>query len=87
MSYYVSLISGVVDFVEENIQDSLSLDDLAGEFSFSAFHFNRIFKTVTGRTLKQYILGRKLTLAMQRLSAGSETVIKVAYDFGTAERY
>jgi AraC family transcriptional regulator len=82
MNFYVSLIIGAVDFVEANIQNRLSLDDVSREFNFSAFHFNRIFRTVTGRTLKQYILGRKLSLAMERLVLTPEPVIQIAYDYG-----
>jgi AraC family transcriptional regulator len=82
MNFYVGLITNVVDFVEVNIHQALPLDEIAREFGFSAFHFNRIFRTVSGRTLKQYILGRKLSLAMEKLEAGKETVIDVAFDFG-----
>jgi AraC family transcriptional regulator len=82
MNFYVSLINGAINFVESNIHETLSLEDIAREFSFSAFHFNRIFSTVTGKTLKQYILGRKLTLAVERLETNIEPIINIAYDFG-----
>jgi AraC family transcriptional regulator len=82
MNFYVSLITNVVDFVDANIHQTLPLDVLAQEFGFSAFHFNRIFRTVSGQTLKQYILGRKLSLAVERLGTGTESVIDVAFDFG-----
>jgi AraC family transcriptional regulator len=82
MNYYVGLITNVVDFVDANIHQTLPLDELAQEFGFSAFHFNRIFRTVSGKTLKQYILGRKLSLALESLGTGTESVIDVAFDFG-----
>jgi AraC family transcriptional regulator len=82
MNFYVGLITGAVNFVESNIQEPLSLEDIAQEFNFSAFHFNRIFSTVTGKTLKQYVLGRKLSLAMARLKVNNEPIISIAYDFG-----
>jgi AraC family transcriptional regulator len=82
MNFYVALSNQVVDFIEENIHQDLPLETLAREFGFSGFHFNRIFRTVSGRTLKQYILGRKLSLAMEKLEVGAESVIDIAYDFG-----
>jgi AraC family transcriptional regulator len=82
MNFYIGLITNVVDFVEVNIHQALPLEGIAQEFGFSAFHFNRIFRTVSGRTLKQYILGRKLSLAMEKLEAGTESVIDVAFAFG-----
>ncbi len=82
MNYYVSLITHVVDYVDANITRPLPLDDLSREFGFSAFHFNRIFRTVSGLTLKQYILGRKLSLAMNRLETGGEPVIDIVINYG-----
>jgi len=82
MNYYVDLISSAVNFIEENIQKPLTLEDLSQEFNFSAFHFNRIFRTVSGISLKQYILGRKLTLALSKLEKKSDPIINIAYDFG-----
>lgn len=82
MNYYVGLIGHVVAYIEENIQKPLSLDDLAHNFGFSAFHFNRMFSTVTGLTLKQYILVRKLSLALGRLERKVEPIFNIAYDYG-----
>jgi AraC family transcriptional regulator len=82
MNFYVGLITDVINYIENHIGEGLSLEDLATEFGFSAFHFNRIFRTITGRTLKQYILGRKLTLAMEPLSVQTETIIDIAFNFG-----
>lgn len=70
----------VVDYIEDRINDKLSLKTLADEFGISDFHFNRIFKTVTGSTLKQYILGRKLTVATQLLSDNQRSIIDIAYE-------
>ena len=82
MNFYVSLINSTIDYIEENIGERLTLEEVSKHFSVSEFHFNRMFKTVVGKTLKQYILGRKLTRAFERLSATEESVIDIAYDFG-----
>ena len=84
MNFYVSLINDTIDFIEDNINENISLEDISRQFCVSEFHFNRMFRTVTGRTLKQYILGRKLTWALDRLSTTNESVINIAYDFGFA---
>jgi len=82
MNFYVSLINDTLEYIEENINERLSLEDISRRFCLSEFHFDRIFKTVVGRPLKQYVLGRKLTLALERLSGSDEAVIDIAYDFG-----
>lgn len=82
MNTYVRLITDTVSYIEANIREELSLEAVSGRFSVSAFHFDRMFKTVTGRTLKQYILGRKLSEALTPLLETDEKVIDIAYDFG-----
>jgi AraC-like DNA-binding protein len=82
MNFYVDLIGKTIDYIEENIGERLSLEDISRQFCISEFHFNRMFKTVIGKTLKQYILGRKLTRACERLAVTDEPVIDIAYDFG-----
>lgn len=82
MNRYVSLINETVDYIEKNITRALTLEELAEHFYVSAFHFNRIFKIVVGISLKQYILGRKLTQSLERLDHRDAAVIDVAYDFG-----
>jgi AraC family transcriptional regulator len=82
MNLYVDLINSTIEYIEEKIYDRLSLEEISRNFCISEFHFNRMFKTVTGKTLKQYILGRKLSLAFKKLSTTDKSVIDIAYDFG-----
>lgn len=81
MDYYINLINNTIDYIEENAHKKLTSRNISKEFCISEFHFNRIFKAVVGTTLKQYILGRKLTLAHGVLSRGNRSIIDTAYDF------
>jgi len=82
MNFYVNMINQTIDYIEDNIHEKISLEDIAEHFGVSKFHFNRMFKTLSGITLKQYVLGRKLTQALRCLTETSASVIDVAYDFG-----
>ncbi|WP_432661960.1 AraC family transcriptional regulator [Wukongibacter baidiensis] len=82
MNLYISLINNTIEYIEENIHERLTLEDISRRFCVSEFHFNRMFKTVVGKTLKQYILGRKLTLAYHRLRKCDNSIIDIAYDIG-----
>ncbi|MDF2615183.1 MAG: DNA-binding protein AraC-type [Clostridia bacterium] len=82
MNIYVNLINEAVDYIEENIHERMSLEDIAKQLCVSKFHFNRMFKTVSGMTLKQYVLGRKLTKALCYLIETGDPVIDAAYRFG-----
>lgn len=82
MNPYVSAINETIEYIECNIGESLQLADLSTRAGISDFHFNRIFRTVTGITLKQYVLGRKLTKALEQLRNTDKSVIETAMDFG-----
>lgn len=82
MNLYVRLIGDTVDYIDDHLHEPISLQTVAERFHVSAFHFNRIFHTVTGQTLKQYILGRKLSATLDALAAGDRRVIDIAYDYG-----
>lgn len=82
MNLYCDLINDTIDYIEENISEQMALEDISKQFCISEYHFNRLFKTVVGKSLKQYILGRKLTLALERLRTSGDSIINIAYDFG-----
>lgn len=82
MNLYVSVINGIIEYIECNIGENLQLTSLSARAGISDFHFNRIFKTVTGITLKQYVLGRKLTKALEELRNTDKSVIEIAMDLG-----
>jgi AraC family transcriptional regulator len=84
MNFYVRMMNDVIDQIEENVSEPITLQTLSREFCFSEYHFSRLFKALTGFTLKQYILGRKLTLAGERLRNTAVPVTDIAYDFGFA---
>lgn len=52
---YQKRINKVFHFISENLDGNLSLETVSKVASFSPFHFHRIFKTLTGETLNEYV--------------------------------
>jgi len=52
---YLQRINLVIDHITSNPADHLSLDALAKLAAFSPFHFHRIFKSVTGEAVNQFV--------------------------------
>ncbi len=52
---YIARINRVIDHIESNLSDDLSLTSLARIACFSQFYFHRIFKAMVGETLNQFI--------------------------------
>jgi len=79
---YVQTINDVVDHIERSLCEPLTLHSVSRQFYLSEFHFSRLFKMITGISVKQYILGRKLAAAAEKLQSTQNTVTDVALDFG-----
>lgn len=82
MELYINLVNKAVDFIEDNIYEQLSLSHISRHFYMSEYHFDRLFKVFTGKSIKQYILGRKLTIALSRLNSTNDSIINIAMDLG-----
>jgi AraC family transcriptional regulator len=80
---YTSRINRVIDFIENNIEKSLTLDELATISHFSKFHFSRIFWAMTGETPFEFIARVRLEKAASLLRYNQhEPVMQVALKCG-----
>ena len=52
---YVGRVNRVIDYIRENLAGDLQLESLARVARFSPFHFHRVFKSIAGETLNDYI--------------------------------
>ena len=75
-----AIVEKVLDYIEKHLEDELSLDKIAKDLNYSKFYIERSFSNETGETIYQYIKGRRLTLAAQKLVETSKPIIEIAYD-------
>ena len=75
---YIQRINTVIDHVREHLQDDLSLDTLARVAGFSAFHFHRVFKSITEETLSDMVMRLRLERAAALLRASPKLSITEA---------
>jgi AraC family transcriptional regulator of adaptative response/methylated-DNA-[protein]-cysteine methyltransferase len=66
----------------EASQEPLRLDGLAAGAGMSAFHFQRLFKSVTGLTPKAYGATHRAKRIRDHLSEGKSSVTEAIYDAG-----
>lgn len=81
MDYVVS-IQRTLDYIEENLQEQMTLEKLAEIACFSPFHYHRVFQTIVGESVMDYVRRRRLTNAAERLFFTDEKVITIAIDVG-----
>jgi len=68
----------VVDFIEANLAEPLTLDLLAHVSGLSVFHFARVFRQATGFSPYRYVSERRLLRAQRLLMARDSAVQDIA---------
>ena len=60
----------VLDYIDVNLENNLSLEILEHHFFINRFHLSRLFKQVTNNSLHEYILFKRISRAKKMLSDG-----------------
>ena len=74
------VLEKVVAYIDQHIEEDLSLDKIAEALNYSKFYMARTFAEKTGCTIYKYIQGRRLTLAAEKLVATKKPIIDIAYE-------
>ncbi|WP_042149650.1 AraC family transcriptional regulator [Paucisalibacillus sp. EB02] len=74
-------LNQVMDYIEEQLTEHLSLEMISEYAGVSDYHFRKIFFYLSGLTLSEYIKNRKLSEANKDLLQG-EKVTDVAFKYG-----
>lgn len=64
------VVSKIFDYISSNLTNDITVEDIANALHHNSDYLNRAFKNVTGRSLKQYISAKKISLAQQYLTQG-----------------
>ena len=80
---WVQNIQRAIDYIEENLCDDISIEDVAKEAYSSTFHFQRVFSILCGFTVSDYIRNRRLANAALDLLDENTKVIDVDFKYGS----
>lgn len=75
------LIIQIVDFIENNLQEDISVSGLSRKAGYSLYHFIRLFQGVTGYSPKDYIIRRRITEAAKTILNTQRKVSDIAFEF------
>jgi len=73
------------EFIEKNVADKISVEDLASKFAIGRRNFERRFKKATSNTPVEYIQRVKIEAAKKSLEASRKNVTEVMYDVGYSD--
>lgn len=76
------LLNKVIDYIENHLEEDLSLDNISRNLNYSKYYIARSFSEKTGITVCEYIRRRRLTLAARKLVETKKPIIDIAYEAG-----
>lgn len=79
---WIKDMNEALEYIEQNLENSISSEDVARKAHLSKFHFLRIFNILTGMTLGEYIRQRRLSLAVREVVSTKHKIIDIALKCG-----
>jgi len=80
---YEQNINNVINYITNNIGNNITLDELSKVACFSKYHFHRIFKSLTGENVFEFIRRLQLEKAAYMLACNpSKSITDIALDCG-----
>lgn len=73
------------EFIEKNVTEKISVEELALKFAIGRRHFERRFKKATNNTPVEYIQRVKIEAAKKHLESSRKNVSEVMYDVGYSD--
>lgn len=79
---WIEGISEAISYIEDNITQELTIENIAKQALLSPFYFQKGFAMLCGFTVGDYIRQRRLTLAGSELISSDKKIIDIALEYG-----
>lgn len=84
----IAALNRLVEFVEEHLADEIDLADLASDLGTTEYHVRRMFSSLAGMPLSEYIRRRRMTVAAADVLAGRDLLgTAVRFGYGSTEAF
>lgn len=81
-------LNRLAEFVEEHLTGELDVAGLASELGTTEYHLRRMFSSLAGMPLSEYLRRRRMTVAASDVLAGSDLLgTAVRYGYGSTEAF
>ena len=65
-----SIIRTISEYINQHIDEPITLDTLAAQVHLSKYHFARVFKETTGMTVHDFVTQKRLIFACEKIWSG-----------------
>ncbi|MEU3450806.1 AraC family transcriptional regulator [Streptomyces thermolilacinus] len=85
----ISALNQLVGLVEEHLAEELDMDGLAGSLGTTEYHLRRMFSSLAGMPLSEYVRRRRMTVAAADVVRGDEDLLSIAvrHGYGSSEAF
>ena len=81
-------LNQLIEYVESHLADELDVAGLASRIGTTEYHLRRMFSSLAGMPLAEYIRRRRMTLAAAEIIDGKDVLdIAVRYGYGSTEAF
>lgn len=78
---YLEMVENCISYIETNLNNKISIEDVLEKTYYSYPHFHRIFMDIVGESITSYVRKRKLSSAAIELASGQKPIINIALDY------
>jgi AraC family transcriptional regulator len=84
----IEILNRLVDQIEERLGEDLDVDALAGTMGTTGYHARRMFSSLAGMPVSEYVRRRRMTVAAADV-IGDEDLLTIAvrYGYGSTEAF
>ncbi|GAA3918634.1 AraC family transcriptional regulator [Actinoplanes auranticolor] len=85
----ISALNRLVDLVEQHLTEELDLSGLAGVLGTTEYHLRRMFSSLAGMPLSEYVRRRRMTVAAGDVVRGNDDLLSIAvrHGYGSTEAF
>lgn len=79
--FHLEQLMRSIEYIEKNLKNPLSINNVAEYTCYSLYHFIRIFNSYTGHSPYDYIMRRRLSQAALELDSDSCRITDIAFEY------
>src|SRR3954447_6281685 len=85
----ISTLNRLVDLVEQHLTEELDVDGLARALGTTEYHLRRMFSSLAGMPLSDYVRQRRMTVAAADVVRGEDDLLSIAvrHGYGSTEAF
>jgi AraC family transcriptional regulator len=84
----IAILNRVVEDIEDHLEDDIDIAGLAARLGTTEYHVRRMFSSLAGMPLSEYIRRRRMSVAAADVVGGDDLLgIAVRYGYGSTEAF